>query len=94
MEVFSVQHPTNTRIIFAENPEEAKQKYLALNIQTKDPSPGVEVLKPQEDEDFDIHSDINLIGEVSVGPSIMEEIRQDPEKAYVVYFLEDPSKFA
>lgn len=89
-----MQHPTNTRIILAENPEEAKQKYLALNIQTKDPNPGVEVLKPQDDEEFDINSDFNLIGEVSVSLAIMEEIRQNPEKAYVVYFLEDPSKFA
>lgn len=89
-----MQHPTNTRIIFGENPEEAKEKYLALGIKTKDPNPGVEVLKPLEDEEFDIDSDINLIGEVSVGPSIMEEIRQDPQKAYVVYFLEDPSNFA
>ena len=88
-----MQHPTNTRIIFADSPAEAKEKYLALNIKTKDPNPGVEVLKPQEDEDFDIDSDINLIGEVSVGPSIMEEIRQDAVRAYVVYFLEDPKNF-
>ncbi len=89
-----MQHPTNTRIIFGDNPEEAREKYLALGIKTKDPKPGVEVLKPQEDEEFDIDSDINLIGEVSVGPSIMEEIRKDPVRAYVVYFLEDPKNFA
>ncbi|SHE92695.1 hypothetical protein [Desulforamulus putei] len=88
-----MQHPTNTRIIFADSPEEAKQKYLSLAIKTKDPNPGVEVLKPLEDEEFDIDSDINLIGEVSVGPSIMDEIRKDPQRAYVVYFLEDPKNF-
>lgn len=89
-----MQHPTNTRIIFAENPEEAKAKYLALGIKTKDPNPGVECLKPLEDEEFELDSDINLIGEVSVGPSIMEEIRKDPEKAFVLYFLEDPQNFS
>lgn len=89
-----MQHPTNTRIIYADNPEEARQKYLALDIKTKDPNPGVEVLKPLEDEEFDIESDINLIGEVSVGPSIMAEIRKDPPRAYVVYYLEDPKNFA
>ncbi|CCO08208.1 hypothetical protein [Desulforamulus hydrothermalis] len=88
-----MQHPTNTRIIFADSVAEAREKYLALNIKTKDPNPGVEVLKPIEDEEFDINSDINLIGEVSVGPSIMEEIRKDPARAFVVYFLEDPQNF-
>ncbi|MEW6696738.1 MAG: hypothetical protein ACOY35_14715 [Bacillota bacterium] len=88
-----MQHPTNTRIVYADNPEEAKLNYLALAIKTKDPNPGVEVLKPLEDEEFDIESDINLIGEVSVGPSIMDEIRKDPQRAYVVYFLEDPKNF-
>ncbi|AEF95284.1 hypothetical protein Desca_2456 [Desulfotomaculum nigrificans CO-1-SRB] len=88
-----MQHPTNTRIIFADSPEEAKQKYLALGIKTKDPNPGIEVLKPLEDEEFDINADFNLIGEVSVGSSIMEEIRKDPNRAYVIYFLEDPKNF-
>lgn len=88
-----MQHPTNTRIIIADSPEEAREKYLTLGIKTKDPNPGVECLKPMEDEEFDINSDINLIGEVSVGPSIMEEIRKDYSRAYVLYFLEDPNNF-
>lgn len=88
-----MQHPTNTRIIIADSPEEAKEKYLQLDIKTKDPNPGVECLKPMEDEEFDVDSDINLIGEVSVGPSIMEEIRKDFPRAYVLYFLEDPNNF-
>lgn len=89
-----MQHPTNTRIVFADSPEEAKAKYLELGIKTKDPNPGVEIIKPLEDEEFEIESDINLIGEVSVGSSVMEEIRQDPPRAYVLYFLEDPQNFS
>ncbi|MCL0052460.1 hypothetical protein M1M92_03175, partial [Peptococcaceae bacterium] len=73
----------------ADSKEEAEEKYKALNIKPDhDSNPRIVVLKVLEEEDFDINSDINLIGEVSVGPPIMEKIRTNPEKAYVVYYME------
>lgn len=84
------QHPTHTRIIFADDVEQAKQKYLALNIKPDhDPNPTIDVHKVTEEEDFEVDADFNLIGEVSVGPPIMEEIRTDSERAYVIYYLEN-----
>ncbi|WP_031515111.1 hypothetical protein [Desulfofalx alkaliphila] len=84
-----MEHPTHTEIIFADNAEEAAKKYLSLGIEPdRDENPRLEVLKALEEEDFDLESDINLIGEVSVGPPIMERIRTNPEKAYVVYYME------
>lgn len=84
-------HPTHTRIIFADSPEQAKQKYLELNIKPDhDPSPIIDVNKVTEEEDFEVDADFNLIGEVSVGPPIMEQIRTDVERAYVIYYLEKP----
>ena len=84
-----MEHPTHTEIIFADSKEEAEEKYKALNIKPDhDSNPRIVVLKVLEEEDFDINSDINLIGEVSVGPPIMEKIRTNPEKAYVVYYME------
>ncbi|MEG6616318.1 hypothetical protein V6C27_07750 [Peptococcaceae bacterium 1198_IL3148] len=84
-----MEHPTHTRIIFADSPEEAKEKYLALNIKPDhDPNPIVDVRKVTEEEDFDAESEFNLFGEVSVGPPIMKEINKDVNRAYVIYYLE------
>jgi len=84
-----MQHTTNTRVIFAESEEEARQKYLAQGIKTEDPQAVLECYKATEDEEFDLSADFNFIGEISVSPSVMEVIRQDPERAYVLYFLEN-----
>jgi hypothetical protein len=84
-----MEHPTHTRIIFADNNVEAKDKYLALNIKPDhDPNPGIDIRKVTEEEDFDVECDFNLFGEVSVGPPIMEEIRTDVDRAYVIYYME------
>jgi hypothetical protein len=84
-----VEHPTHTRIIFADSKEEAKQKYLALNIKPDhDPNPTVHICKVTEEEDFDPESPFNLFGEVSVGPDIMDTIRKDVSRAYVIYYME------
>ncbi|MFZ5646044.1 MAG: hypothetical protein ACOY30_00290 [Bacillota bacterium] len=84
-----MKHPTNTRIIFADSTEEAREKYLAMNIQTKDPNPVLECFKVTEVEDFDLSAGFNFVGEISVSPPVMEEIRQDPPRAYVLYYMED-----
>ncbi len=46
-------------------------------------------IKATEDEDFDIDMDFNLIGEISVGIDVMNIIRQDYERAYVIYYIEE-----
>lgn len=86
-----MRHPTNTRIIYADSEQEAREKYLALGIPTKDPEPVLECFKAIEVEDFDLSSDMNFVGEISVSPEVMETIRKDPERAYVLYFMEDIS---
>jgi len=84
-----VEHPTHTRVIFADNTAEAKEKYLQLRIKPDhDPNPTVDVRKVIEEEDFDANSPFNLFGEVSVGPDVMEIIRKDINRAYVIYYLE------
>jgi len=84
-----MEHPTHTRIIFADSLEEAEEKYKALNIKPDhDSNPKIEVIKVTEEEDFDVESPFNLFGEVSVGPDIMENIRTDVERAYVIYYME------
>lgn len=82
------QHTTNTRVIFADSEAEARQKYLDLGIKTGDPEAILECYKVTEDEEFDISADFNFVGEISVSPEVMETIRQDPERAYVLYYLE------
>lgn len=82
-------HTTNTKVIFADSGEEATQKYLDLGIKTSDPKAVLECYKVSEDEDFDIDSDFNFVGEISVSPEVMEVIRQDPQRAYVLYYLEN-----
>lgn len=84
-----MKHPTNTRIIFADSPEKARKKYQDLKIKSKDPTPDLTCFKVTEVEDFDLSSDFNLVGEISVSPPVMEEIRQDPARAYVLYLMED-----
>jgi hypothetical protein len=84
-----MQHTTNTQIVFADSEAEAKEKYLALNIKTTDPNAVLECYKAVEEEDFDLSSDFNFVGEISVSPEVMATIRQDPERAYVLYYLEN-----
>ncbi|MFA7466991.1 MAG: hypothetical protein WCY82_01845 [Desulfotomaculaceae bacterium] len=84
-----MQHTTNTRVIFADSEEEARQKYLAEDIKTEDPQAVLECYKAIEDEEFDLSADFNFIGEISVSLSVMEVIRQDPERGYVLYYLEN-----
>jgi len=83
-----MEHPTNTRIIFADSKEEALKQYQALNIKPEDPDPRVECYKALEEEDFDVNAEFNLVGEVSLSPPVMETIRKDPERAYVIYYME------
>ncbi|MCD5406446.1 MAG: hypothetical protein LRZ99_02000 [Desulfotomaculum sp.] len=84
-----MEHPTHTEIIFANNTQEAVDKYAALGIKPDhDPNPKIVALKAAEEEDFDMESDINLIGEVSIGPPIMKKVRTNPALAYVVYYME------
>ncbi|OAT79552.1 hypothetical protein A6M21_15675 [Desulfotomaculum copahuensis] len=84
-----MKHPTNTRIIFADSIDEARRKYRDLKIKSKDPTPVLTCFKVTEIEDFDLSAGFNLVGEISVSPPIMEEIRQDPARAYVLYMMED-----
>ncbi len=84
-----MRHPTNTRIIFADSEKEAREKYLAMGIETKDPHPVLECFKVDELEDFDMSADFNFVGEISVSPEVMETIRQDPTRAYVLYYMEE-----
>lgn len=84
-----MQHTTNTQVVFADSTEQAKEKYLAMEIKTHDPNAILECYKISEVEDFDINDDFNFVGEISVSPEVMNTIRQDPEKAYVLYYLEE-----
>lgn len=85
-----MQHTSHTQVVFADNHEEAKEKFLALGVKPDhDPNPVIDVIKATDDEDFDIESPFNLIGEISVGIEIMEIIRQDYPRAYVVYYIEE-----
>ena len=84
-----MKHTTNTRIIFADSLDEAQKQYLSLDIKTEDPNAVLECYKAVDEEDFELDSDFNFVGEISVSPSVMETIRQDPERAYVLYYLED-----
>lgn len=84
-----MRHPTNTQIIFADSFEEAKDKYLNMGIKTEDPEPVLECFKVTELEEFDLNEDFNFVGEISVSPPIMETIRKDPPRAYVLYFMEE-----
>ncbi|MFZ5597461.1 MAG: hypothetical protein ACOY31_10680 [Bacillota bacterium] len=83
-----MRHPTNTRIIFCDSEDEARKKYAEMGIKSKDPNPLVECFKAIETEDFDLEADFNFIGEISVSPPVMEEIRKDPQRAYVLYMME------
>lgn len=85
-----MQHTTNTQIIFADNAEDAKAQYLALNIKPdEDPNAVLDVCKCADDEEFDFDSPFNLIGEVSLSPEYMEKVNTDPQRAYVIYYIEE-----
>jgi hypothetical protein len=84
-----MRHPVNTRIIFAGSDGEAREKYRALKIDSKDPGAILECFKATEVEDFEMDADFNFVGEISVSPEVMEEIRKDPERAYVLYLMEE-----
>ncbi|SFR15777.1 hypothetical protein [Desulfoscipio geothermicus] len=84
-----MQHTTNTRVVFADSMDEAREKYLAMNIKTHDPNAVLECYRVFELEDFDINEDFNFVGEISVSPEVMQTIRQDPERAYVLYYIEE-----
>ena len=83
-----MEHPTNTRIIFADSAAEALEQYKALNIKTEDPEARVECYKALDEEEFEVNAEFNLVGEVSLSPPVMETIRKDPERAYVLYYME------
>ncbi|MCQ2560249.1 MAG: hypothetical protein MJ157_06055 [Clostridia bacterium] len=82
-------HPTNTRIIFADSAADAQQQYEALQIPKKDPNAYLECFKATEVEDFDFSAEFNFVGEISVSPEIMAKINSDPDRAYVLYRMED-----
>lgn len=84
-----MEHTTNTKVIFADSMEEAKEKYLALGLKTEDPKAVLECYKVSELDDFDINEDFNFVGEISVSPEVMNTIRQDAERAYVLYYIEN-----
>lgn len=85
-----MQHTTNTRVIFADSAEDAKAQYLALGVKPdEDPNATLDVCKVSEEEDFDLESPFNLIGEVSLSPEYMDIVRQDADRAYVLYYIEE-----
>ena len=79
-----MQHTTNTHIIFADSAEDAKAQFIALGVKPdEDPNAQLDICKCTEEEDFDFESPFNLIGEY------MEKINTDPERAYVLYYIEE-----
>lgn len=83
-------HTTHTQVIFADSSEDARAQYLALGIQPdEDPNAKLDVCKCSEEEDFDFDSPFNLIGEISLSPEVMEKINTDPQRAYVLYYIEE-----
>lgn len=85
-----MKHTTNTRVVFADSVEEAKEKYLALGVKPDhDANAAMDICKCSEEEDFDFESPFNLIGEVSLSPEYMEAVNQDPQRAYVIYYIEE-----
>lgn len=85
-----MQHTTNTRVIFADSAEDARNQYLALGIKPdEDPNAVLDVCKCSEEEDFDFESPFNLIGEVSLSPEYMAKVNEDPQRAYVIYYIEE-----
>lgn len=85
-----MKHTTNTHVIFADSAEEAKAQYFAMGIAPDhDDKALLDVCKCSEEEDFDFASPFNLIGEVSLSPEYMALVNQDPERAYVLYYIEE-----
>ena len=48
----------------------------------------MECYKALDEEEFEVNAEFNLVGEVSLSPPVMETIRKDPERAYVLYYME------
>lgn len=85
-----MQHTTHTQVVFADNAEEAKEKFLALGIQPDhDANAQMDVIRALDEEDFDLESPFNLVGEISLSAEYMDKIREDAERAYVVYYIEE-----
>lgn len=85
-----MKHTTNTRVVFADSEEAAKEAYLALGVQPEhDANAVLDICKCSEEEDFDFESPFNLIGEVSLSPEYMAKVNEDPERAYVIYYIEE-----
>lgn len=85
-----MQFTSHTKIIFADNPQEAKAQYEAFGLQPdSDAQAKLEVIHLIDEEDFDLDSPFNFAGEVSLSPEYMEIVRKDPERAWVVYYLEE-----
>lgn len=83
-------HTTGTRVVFADSQVEAKKEYEALGVQPEhDTQAKMDICKCSEEEDFDFDSPFNLIGEVSLSPEYMELVNKDPQRAYVIYYLEE-----
>lgn len=85
-----MKHTTNTQVIFADSVEDALEQFKALGVKPDhDENAVLDICKCSEEEDFDFDSPFNLIGEVSLSPEYMEKVNQDPQRAYVLYYLEE-----
>ncbi len=85
-----MKHTTNTHVVFADNAAAAKEQFLAMGVTPDhDENAVLDVCKCSEEEDFDFASPFNLIGEVSLSPEYMATVNQDPERAYVIYYIEE-----
>ncbi len=85
-----MKHTTNTHVIFADSAQEAEEQYRAMGIAPDhDANAQLCVCKCSEEEDFDFESPFNLIGEVSLSPEYMSKVNEDPQRAYVLYYIEE-----
>lgn len=85
-----MKHTTNTRVIFADSAEDAREQYLLSGVKPDhDANAILDICKCSEEEDFDFASPFNLIGEVSLSPEYMAEVNRDPQRAYVLYYIEE-----
>lgn len=85
-----MKHTTHTQVVFADNAEEAKEKFIALGIKPDhDPNAQMDIVRALDEEDFDLESPFNLVGEISLSADYMDKIREDAERAYVVYYIEE-----
>ena len=83
-------HTTHTHVLFADSADDAREQFLALGVKPdEDPNAKLDICKCTEDPDFDFDSPFNLIGEISLSPEYMEKINTDPQRAYVLSYIED-----